>query len=231
MSRSPLRIIKLGGSLLDRHDLVERFERWLSRQTPAKNVVVPGGGPLVDSLRQLCAEQQTDEVTAHRLALRAMSVTARLTAAMTSAPLVAVHPADLMSSWASDETDLVVLDTSPSVCPEETGQAAPQRTCDLPQSWQSTGDSIAAWVAREASASELVLLKSALPPHPDWHGAAAAGYVDEHFPRIVRQVAAARCVNLRDDTFLEWRPAETANAETATAQSATIGFANRSDGA
>jgi aspartokinase-like uncharacterized kinase len=77
--------------------------------------------------------------------------------------------------------------------------------CRLPRSWQATSDSIAARVAEVLSA-DLVLLKSAGPPReifPEGDRAkvfanlAAAGYVDQHFPRAAAAVRAVEIVNLR----------------------------------
>ena len=42
-----------GGSLLDWPELAVRFQRWLAAQPPAANVLVVGGGPIVEGLREL----------------------------------------------------------------------------------------------------------------------------------------------------------------------------------
>ena len=54
----PTRVIKLGGSLLEDPHLRSRFAIWLARQIPANNVVVVGGGGLVDALRAIDRAQQ-----------------------------------------------------------------------------------------------------------------------------------------------------------------------------
>ncbi len=47
-----LRVIKLGGSLLTLPDWHERFLHWLAKEPPATNLLVIGGGELVDCLRR-----------------------------------------------------------------------------------------------------------------------------------------------------------------------------------
>jgi hypothetical protein len=59
-----------------------------------------------------------------------------------------------------------------------------------------TSDSIAARVAWELAASELVLLKSAAPPAGTFDKLAAAGFVDASFPRAAAELTV-RIVNLR----------------------------------
>jgi 5-(aminomethyl)-3-furanmethanol phosphate kinase len=53
----------------------------------------------------------------------------------------------------------------------------------IPQSWDVTADSLAAWLARRLGADRLVLVKSVAAPRPlDVDALAAFGMVDEAFP-------------------------------------------------
>ena len=83
-----LRVVKLGGSLLDLPDLPGRVERWLGRQPPASNVIVVGGGPLVNAIRASDRIHKLDEVAAHWLCIRVMSVTAQRVAKLLDFPVV-----------------------------------------------------------------------------------------------------------------------------------------------
>lgn len=193
----------MGGSLLGLPDFAQRILRWTEQQTPLTNVLIVGGGLMVENLRRECAEQNVDDATAHRLAVQAMSVTARLVATSLEIPLLSDITRDLDVVLAATATEsLVALDVYGTVC----GDGAGKGPCDLPQNWRVTSDSIAAWVAQETRAAELVLLKSALPEKSchSWAGAAESGYVDLHFPEIAPELEAIGCVNLSDDTFPEW---------------------------
>ena len=63
---------------------------------------------------------------------------------------------------------------------------------DLPQSWDVTSDSLAAWLARRLEARRLVLVKSVAAPAPlTAEALAARGLVDPLFPRFLADAAAA----------------------------------------
>jgi hypothetical protein len=49
--RVPIRVVKLGGSLLDLEELPERLTRWIAAQRAMASVMVVGGGWLADALR------------------------------------------------------------------------------------------------------------------------------------------------------------------------------------
>lgn len=205
MNDRRLRIVKLGGSLLDLSDLADRVHDWLSQQKPANNFFLAGGGTIVESLRELCAHQRIDDSTAHELAMRAMSLTARILADRLGCRVLSLHPSEITSQKPFDE--LAVLDVYQTICERDPHLTA----CDLPQSWDVTSDSIAAWMARQSGCQELVLLKSALPSPgcQTWKEVADSAYVDAHFPVVASAVAEVRSVNLRDQAFAEWTPAQT----------------------
>ncbi len=198
----PVRVIKLGGSLFDLPDLPERFQNWLRTQPPATNIIIPGGGQIVEQLRNDCQRFNTSEAVAHAAAMRAMSVTAKLTAAALSVPLVESlsEVSSAAKHHAADQElpGVIVLDTYHDVC--RAGD------CELPETWDVTSDSIAAWVVGRCDTAELVLLKSTLPPAEcdSWQAAAHLGYVDEHFPLAAAETDQIRAVNLRSGVFPEW---------------------------
>ena len=192
------RVVKIGGSLLDLPGLGERISAWLNRQAPAVNLLIVGGGRLVDQIRQLDRVHGIGEAAAHQLCLDALGVTARVLAA-------SIPGARLVTSrqqWdATSDCGLpVVLDVAKVLeGMESSSDAAP-----LPHRWEVTSDSIAARIARWAEA-RLVLLKSTDSPSPvSIESAAAAGYVDGYFPDAVRGLAAVRLVNFRCPGYPEW---------------------------
>ena len=78
MTKYPVRVVKVGGSLFDVPELNKRLERWLDDQPAATNFLIAGGGPLAESIRELDQLHTIGETPAHWLCVRAMGVTARL---------------------------------------------------------------------------------------------------------------------------------------------------------
>lgn len=191
----PTRVIKLGGSLLEDPHLRSRFAIWLARQIPANNVVVVGGGGLVDALRAIDRAQQLATTHSHALAIDAMSVTARLAATLLELPCIDRRSglADLAGATAILDVRLFILEEEPELEGEP-----------IPSSWQVTSDSIAARLADALRATELVLLKSTLPPPgATLEEASDAEYVDAYFPHAAARVPQVRCVDLRSDELRE----------------------------
>ncbi|MCA9219115.1 MAG: hypothetical protein KDA71_02245, partial [Planctomycetales bacterium] len=81
MSRRFLRVAKVGGSLFDFAQLPTRLRSWLDDQ-PGANVLIAGGGPLADAVRQADHLFALDASTAHRLAIESMRVMTELLAAL-----------------------------------------------------------------------------------------------------------------------------------------------------
>ena len=82
------RVIKIGGSLFDDARLPEALGAFLSAQPPAPTILLAGGGPWAEALREADRTFKLGESAAHRLCFDAMSVTARLLATLTEAPLI-----------------------------------------------------------------------------------------------------------------------------------------------
>jgi aspartokinase-like uncharacterized kinase len=71
----------------------------------------------------------------------------------------------------------------------------------LPESWETTSDSIAARLADHLHAS-LVLLKSASPGAVrDREELSRAGFLDPIFPRVSRRLERVTVVNLKDEPW------------------------------
>lgn len=192
-----MRVIKFGGSLLGIGGVADRFERWRGLQSPMASLVVVGGGATADIVRELDRVSHLEESTAHWLAIRAMQFNAHLVAAL-------LPEAKVMESFdqpLADGNSLAVWVADPWSLLREN---SPGRSDSLPESWDVTSDSIAAWLAVGAKATELVLLKSAIPGgERTVHHAVESGYVDRHFPHAAQALTRIRCVNLRDESFPE----------------------------
>ena len=189
-----MRVIKLGGSLLDFDGWEKALLTWLAGQPTATSILIVGGGRKADAVR---AAQGLDSVAAHWAAIRAMaenadSVLKRLGATRVRA-LTAIERLK--------DGSLAVLDPFAFLnrCQDD-----PRPRVGLPQDWSVTSDSIAAWVATAVGADELVLLKSCLPVQSTTRRQAALdGYIDAYFPQAAAGIECVRCVNLRDATFAE----------------------------
>ncbi|MBX3414375.1 MAG: hypothetical protein KF708_16930 [Pirellulales bacterium] len=189
------RVIKLGGSLLDEPSLRRQFSTWLAQQTPARNLVVVGGGALVDAIRDIDRRQQLGEKAAHWLAIDAMSVTAHIAVALVELPLV-----ERMATWEASAAATAIVDVRHFLAEQEPRQPGER----LPYGWSVTSDSIAARLATTLGACELVLLKSTLPEATESLAAIAkSGFVDEHFAVAAADLPRVRLVNLKQPGFPE----------------------------
>lgn len=194
MSRS-LAVVKVGGSLFDWPDLATRLRQWLAapENSGFDLLLVPGGGPTSDVVRQLDRRHALGEETSHWLALRALSLNAHFLASLLPSARV-VADAEYGKEIHLSET-MSILDVHAFARADE------NRCGSLPHSWAVTSDALAARVAAVMSARRLVLLKSTtIPPGIDWKEAGRLGLVDEIFAEIVRDAAPAlqvSAVNLR----------------------------------
>ena len=157
--RGRLRIVKVGGSLLEAPDLVQRLRRWLQWQPAATSVLLAGGGCLAEQIRRWDELFSLGQQTSHWLCVDLLDVTARMLNAMLPEALYcrehqALRP---MSDLGTDR--LIVFAPARFLREDESDVTGMQ----LPHSWDATSDSIAAPLAEVATADELVLLKSSLP--------------------------------------------------------------------
>jgi aspartokinase-like uncharacterized kinase len=191
--RLPLRVVKVGGSLLAGPELPRAIQGWLATQSPALNVLVCGGGPLAEAIRQADRDFALGEEISHWLSIDALAISAKLLAAiLPDVPLLTTF-VDLETRIATQQPGAVIFDPREFLLSRESQLAG----TSLPHSWRATSDSIAARLAEVLCADELVLLKSAAPPAADLAALAALGYVDAHFPWAARNIASIRFVNLR----------------------------------
>jgi 5-(aminomethyl)-3-furanmethanol phosphate kinase len=201
-----LRIVKLGGSLLDLPGVADRLRLWLAGEPPAATLLIVGGGQLADAIRRAQQVHGWDDAASHRLCLDIMGVTAALACELLPEASLVRRPDEI------DRTapGLPIIDVRAFLIAAD----------PLPESWQVTSDSIAAHLAVLLEADELVLLKSTLPEselpsiNASPRALAARGIVDEYFPHAVKPFLDAadchaggrdrvRLVNLRHSRFAE----------------------------
>jgi 5-(aminomethyl)-3-furanmethanol phosphate kinase len=158
-------VVKIGGGLLRTPTALDEVLAGVVRLARTRRVlIVPGGGMFADAVRDADRRVGLPSTTAHWMAVLAMDQHAHLLAARL--PQGRVVAALDEAAREIDEGRLPVL--------------APYRWLSaadpLPHCWDITSDSIAAWVAGEARARHLLLIK---PP------GASGDLVDAYFDRVV----------------------------------------------
>jgi aspartokinase-like uncharacterized kinase len=176
-SRSRLAIVKLGGS----HATGRHLKDWLAAIAAEAGsiVIVPGGGPFADAVRTAQASIGFHGPAAHIMAMMAM--------AQFGSALESLNPALRLAASRSAISRALEDGKVPVWSPEPMARAA-----GLPETWDLTSDSLAAWLAGALGASRLVLVK-----HGRFEGAAiyaddlaARGVVDPLFPRYLKESGA-----------------------------------------
>jgi aspartokinase-like uncharacterized kinase len=188
-------VVKIGGSLFDLPDLGPRLQRWLDELDAVPLLLVPGGGPMADLVRDLDQRHGLGEEKAHWLALRAMTLNAWFLADLLPDAVV-VPDLDEFPPTREKPSSLSILDAFSFALRDE------RRLESLPHGWAVTSDSVAARVAVVAGARQLILLKSVMIPEEiDWTEAGRRGFVDTALAEVLRRARTpleVRAVNLRD---------------------------------
>jgi 5-(aminomethyl)-3-furanmethanol phosphate kinase len=138
-------VIKVGGSLAETGRLASVLSIIGSARIPV--VVVPGGGPFADAVRNLQAELRFDDAVAHRLAILAMEQMAEL--------IVSQRPGMRLARTLGEISDAVMDGEIPVWAPLQMAGEDESIAAD----WSVTSDSLSARLA-EILDARLVLLKS-----------------------------------------------------------------------
>jgi aspartokinase-like uncharacterized kinase len=189
-----IRVVKIGGSLLDLVGLPDKLRAWLAAQPRAHNVLVAGGGPLVEQVRWWNRETQpVDETASHWMCVDLLTVTAHLLHAWL--PEIPLVEDDRLLCRRVGEDGTTIFGPAPWMRHSEPG--LPGRW--LPTSWDTTSDSIAGRLAVALRADEFVLLKSDLPKirSPELSTLAAVGYIDPILAQMSHELPATRLINFR----------------------------------
>ena len=169
-------VVKLGGGTLEHP---KHFDAALAAiRNCAKRcrlLIVPGGGPFADTVREVDRRFGLCDDTAHWMAVLAMDQFAHFVAARLADGELVAEPTEVAGVLSAGRMPVL----------------APSRWLveadPLPHAWTVTSDSIAAWVAGRVGAKRLVLVK---PP-----GAVSGDLVDVYFhqalPAHVRPVVVS----------------------------------------
>lgn len=197
-----VRVVKLGGSLLDQPDIGAKLRTWLTREGKAKTLIVVGGGELVEAMRDLDRLHSFETEAVHWWCVDLLSTTAAVFVSMLGNVPLLRSGSDL-DDYLEGQDLLAVVEVSSFYGPQ-------LREAALPSSWDTTTDSIAALLCQQVNACELVLMKSCeveqdtVEPVKNSHDMetiqhwSISGVVDAAFPAISAQLPRIRCVNLRE---------------------------------
>jgi aspartokinase-like uncharacterized kinase len=167
-------VVKLGGS----HAFSEHLADWVDAIADCAGhvIVVPGGGPFADAVREAQPRIGFDDAAAHHMALLAMEQYGCALASLNRA----LVPADSLAAiQQAREAEKI-----PVWMPSRMALAA----TDIPASWDITSDSLAAWLAGRIGARQLLLVKhfslsGTVASLPDL---VARGIVDQALPAFLK---------------------------------------------
>lgn len=177
-------MVKVGGALLAHADRLDAVLHEVAAASRTVGIlVVPGGGPFADAVREVDARVGLPADVAHWMAVLAMDQYAHLLASRLPGGALVADPAACVALPGTGRTPVL----------------APYRwlrTADpLPHSWDVTSDSIAAWVAGAVGARRLLLVK---PP-----GAREGTRVDPSFASVLPAHVVAECVTADEIAALQ----------------------------
>lgn len=140
-------VAKLGGSIANSSELPKWLDT-IGTSGAGRVVVVPGGGPWADEVRAAQQREGFDDRQAHREALRSMEQYGKF--------LMQKRP-DFAPAADITRMRQILHDGRVAVwMPYDMVTADPT----IPESWDVTSDSLAAWLATRLDASGLLLVKS-----------------------------------------------------------------------
>lgn len=168
-------VVKIGGSLLSNAARLSTVVATLSRaRRPI--VIVPGGGPFADQVRDTQKTHDMTDRTAHRMALLAMHQTGLLIEDM--------------------QTRFIAVDTAPAIRQALAAKRIPVwlplklASVDhtIPADWSVTSDALAARLAERLRFEAVLLIKSrSVPLGPTAAELASDGIVDAVFGDVVER--------------------------------------------
>ena len=185
-------VVKVGGGLLGRAGALDLVVEALTAfRTGRRVVVLPGGGPFADAVRQMFKRIKIGEDAAHWMAILGMDQYAHALAARIPGAALVDDPLGIAEALQTGRL--------PVIAPYRWLRAADP----LPHTWEVTSDTIAAWLAGALGARRVVLIK---PIHSE-----GKKLVDGYFLRSLPQgvehlVVTAEDLGQLDVALREDRP-------------------------
>lgn len=164
-------VVKVGGGVLaDAAGLDAVLATLGELARSCRLVIVPGGGAFADAVRAVDRQVGLSETTAHWMAIAAMDQYAQVIAEHLDRTSLIEDPRGIGAAIAGGRVPVL----RPSRWLRETDP--------LPHSWDVTSDSIAAWIAGQVGARQLILVK---PAGVDRREGAVDAYFAHALPRDV----------------------------------------------
>jgi len=166
-----LTVVKLGGSYAFSLQLPAWLEALAS--CAGRVVIVPGGGPFADAVRDAQARMRFSDDAAHRMGLMAMSQFGSAVASLGRGYALAGSIGAIRRAVRARQVPV----WSPLPMALESDA--------LPASWDVTADSLAAWLAAKLGTTRVVFVKQIVPPTASLDALIAAGILDRFLPRLL----------------------------------------------
>lgn len=223
-----LRVVKVGGSLLDLVDLPVRVRAWQNEHPYPRTLYLLGGGAVVEAVRELDRAHAFPSTLVHWTCVDLMTVNARLMQSTMPWLELVDRPDELLRFVDVDgeTSQRCAIVTTGAVYSQNESVESGEESCSLlgefqlPEDWSTTSDTIAAALALKLDADELVLMKSTDCPLSSnitnksnsnckmessnvelFEAWANERFVDEAFTSFARRIRKISVVNLR-----KWQP-------------------------
>jgi aspartokinase-like uncharacterized kinase len=168
-------VVKIGGSLSHEPTL----RQWLTELCEVgggRVVIVPGGGDFADKVRQYQSEWHFDDLAAHNMSLLAMTQYAILMQGIVPELVLASSEAKIRRALRDGHVAVWVP------------TALMRDTPDAMSNWDTTSDSLAAWLSTSLNAERLIVVKSCpISGNERLETLAATGVVDRRFVDYVNE--------------------------------------------
>lgn len=162
-------VVKIGGSL-SHEPMLRQWLTELCEVGGGRVVIVPGGGDFADKVRQYQSEWHFDDLAAHNMCLLAMTQYAILMQGVLPELVLASSEAKIRRALRDGHVAVWVP------------TALMRDTPDAMSNWDTTSDSLAAWLSTMLNAERLIVVKSCpIPENERLETLAAAGVVDRRF--------------------------------------------------
>ena len=168
-------VVKIGGSL-SHEPALRQWLMELCEVGGGRIVIVPGGGDFADKVRQYQREWRFNDVAAHNMCLLAMAQYAILMQGVLPELVLASSEAKIRRALRDGHVAVWVP------------TALMRDTPDAMSNWDTTSDSLAAWLSTMLNAERLIVVKSCpIAGNERLDALAASGVVDRRFVDYVNE--------------------------------------------